>query len=141
MDSPLKVLLVEDSKDDCFFFERAFRRSGVVGQLFIAEDGFEAMQFLGQQGRFASPAEAPRPDVIFLDLKMPGANGFDVLRWIQKRSLTTRVVVLSGSQELHDQEAAFQLGAEAYLVKPVTPEQIADILAASSKSPQSQSQP
>ena len=128
MNPAIKVLIVEDSPDDYFFFERALRKTGIHAQLFKASDGMEAIQFLGRQGRFTNAEEAPRPDAIFLDLKMPGANGFDVLSWMRRHNLSIRVTVLSGSEEPQDQKKALELGAASYLVKPITPEQIADVL-------------
>jgi CheY-like chemotaxis protein len=128
MDTPINVLLVEDLDDDRFFFERAFKKTGINACLFTAEDGTEAIEFLGRQGRYVNAEEAPRPDVIFLDLKMPGANGFDVLKWIRQQHFDLRVIVLSGSEEPQDKVTALELGAKDYLVKPITPQQIAGIL-------------
>ena len=128
MDKVIKVLLVEDLPDDQFFFERALKQCGIKTQLFAASDGAEAMEFLGRKGRFTNAEHAPRPDVVFLDLKMPGANGFDVLNWMRRQELAARVVVLSGSEEPQDKQRALEFGAESYLVKPVTPQQITDIL-------------
>jgi CheY-like chemotaxis protein len=133
MNPAIKVLIVEDSPDDYFFFERALKKTGIHAELFAASDGAEAIQFLGRQGRFINAGQAPRPDVIFLDLKMPGANGFDVLSWMRRQNLGVRVIVLSGSEEPQDQQKALELGAASYLVKPITAEQIADVLQHPSK--------
>ena len=128
MSKAINVLLVEDSPDDFFFFERALRKTTINAELFAAHDGAEAIEFLARQGRFASSEPAPRPDVIFLDLKMPGANGFDVLRWMRQRNMGVKVIVLSGSEEPQDKQRALELGASNYLVKPITSQQIASVL-------------
>jgi two-component system response regulator len=132
VDQLLTILLVDDSGDDRFFFRRALSRAGLQTQLFEAEDGVEAVEFLSNQGRFSDPAAFPRPRVVFLDLSMPGRNGFDVLRWLQTQTFRDelRVVVLSGSSEPHDRELAASLGANDYLVKPATVEKLKGHLAA-----------
>jgi CheY-like chemotaxis protein len=126
MDEELTVLLVDDSPDDRYFFRRAISRAGLRTTLFEAEDGEEAIDYLTQQGRFSDSAAFPRPDVIFLDLNMPGRNGFDMLRWLQTQPYRNelRVVVISGSNEPHDRTLAAELGANGYLVKPATTQKI-----------------
>jgi len=66
---------------------------------------------------------------MFLDLKMPGRNGFDVLRWIKQRPATSlKIVILSGSQQPGDIKLAKELGAHGYLVKPATAERLKEFL-------------
>jgi CheY-like chemotaxis protein len=115
--SPPVVLLVEDSEDDAFFFERAFEKSGITCSLQRAADGAEAVNFL--RNGLASPEQLPR--VVFLDLKMPFLNGFEVLEWIATEQFPRemRVIVLSGSDHHEDRSRAAQLGAADYVVKPV----------------------
>jgi len=100
--------------------------------LFTANDGLEAIDYFQNQGRFISSQQFPQPDIMFLDLKMPGCDGFDVLRWMKERSLVTqvKVLVLSGSSEPQDMALARELGAQDYLVKPVTSQQLRPLLAA-----------
>jgi DNA-binding response OmpR family regulator len=94
------------------------------------DDGVEAMDYLRNEGRFKSVHRFPVPDVMFLDLKMPGCNGFDVLRWMKERSLVTtvKVIVLSGSAEPRDIALARELGARDYIVKPITAAQLHPLL-------------
>ncbi len=130
-DTILNVLLVEDSDDDRYFFEHALKRAGAAKtRLCIANDGLEAIQFFENKGRFADPRAFPQPDVVFLDLKMPGRNGFEVLRWLNEHSRlkSTKVIVLSGSAEPQDMEMARKLGAQDYLVKPVTVDRLQELL-------------
>ena len=113
------MLLVEDSEDDAFFFRRMFQKCGENCDLTHLTDGQAAIDFLDKavQGRFG----APLPQLVFLDLKMPILNGFDVLTWLQKQTLPQplRVVVLSGSDDERDRKRAQQLGASDYVVKPI----------------------
>jgi|SRR5687768_14685158 len=129
-DTSLNVLLVEDSADDRFFFQHAFDRAQTKATLFITNDGFDALDYLENKGRFADAAHFPQPDIVFLDLKMPGRSGFDVLRWMAERSLLGRikVIVLSGSHEPQDAEKSRQLGAHDYIVKPIDSPRLQQIL-------------
>ena len=111
------VLLVEDSDDDAFFFRRTLQKSGMNCELQHVTNGAEAVDFLRQN----SADSHSLPLVIFLDLKMPLMNGFEVLEWMQTQTFPAhlQVVVLSGSEHQDDKERATRLGATDYLVKPV----------------------
>ena len=115
------LLLVEDSEDDAFLFNRTFEKSGTALGIHHVPNGAEAIEFL--RGA-ASSNSLPR--IILLDLKMPMVNGFDVLKWMQKQTFFSQipVVVVSGSAQQEDKDRASKLGAAAYMVKPVT---IADL--------------
>ena len=112
------LLLVEDSDDDAFFFERALQKSGNTCSLRHVTNGAEAIDLI--QKVSISNTEA-FPSLIFLDLKMPVVNGFEFLGWLQTQPFSNRlsVIVLSGSEHLDDKARAAQLGATDYLVKPV----------------------
>jgi CheY-like chemotaxis protein len=112
------LLLVEDSEDDAFFFERTLRKSGLTCALHRASNGAEAVDFLQNTSETDSKA---LPHVVFLDLKMPVLNGFEVLDWLRHQTFANqmRVVVLSGSEHQNDKDRAATLGAADYLVKPV----------------------
>ena len=118
------VFLAEDSEDDAFFFERAFRKAGVGCSLARAENGKALIEMLKQGMSDGGSA----PILIFLDLKMPVMSGFEVLEWLRFSGLEPlpRVIVLSGSNDQDDRGRALSLGAADYLVKPIT----ADILRA-----------
>jgi CheY-like chemotaxis protein len=124
------ILLVEDSHDDVFFFHRAVQRTGLRALTFVAADGVEALDYLLNKGRFADAAAYPRPDIIFLDLKLPHYNGFEVLEWMQQHLDFPRapVVVLTSSNQAEDQARAEALGATLYLMKPPSPEQLRQAL-------------
>lgn len=113
------LLLVEDSEDDAYFFRRTFQKSGFQCALHHSTNGAEAIDFLRNVS--LSDPEA-LPAVMFLDLKMPVVNGFEVLDWLQTQTFADRirVVVLSGSEHQSDKDRAAQLGALEYLVKPLS---------------------
>jgi len=113
-----KILLVEDSEDDAYFFNRTLQRSGVTCAVHHVENGAEAVEFLAKASQSDS---GELPPVMFLDLKMPLLNGFEVLEWLQTQSFRSsiQVIVLSGSEHDADKTRAAELGAADYLVKPV----------------------
>jgi DNA-binding response OmpR family regulator len=115
------LLLVEDSEDDAFLFQWSYDKSQSPFALHRVRNGAEAIDFL----RAATNLD-DLPRLIFLDLKMPIVNGFDVLVWLKKQTfpLQMPVVVISGSAQQEDKDMARYLGATDYLVKPVA---IADI--------------
>lgn len=123
------VLLVEDSDDDAFFFTRALRQAGFTGAFVHVTDGAAAVATLESALRGEGPGI---PDLVFLDLKIPHLNGFEVLRWIKAQPplQTLDVAVLSGSEHAGDVERALALGATAYYVKPILVQQLKSRLAA-----------
>jgi CheY-like chemotaxis protein len=125
-EQPITILLVEDSSDDVFFFRRAVQKSGLSAVTHVAADGVEAMDYLLHRGRFADAAAYPPPDIMFLDLKLPHVNGFEVLEWMRRHAECpkTPVVVLTSSSQPEDQERAEALGAALFLTKPPAPEQL-----------------
>jgi CheY-like chemotaxis protein len=116
---PSVFLLVEDNEDDAFFMERAFQDAGLRTPLRTVTNGHEAIDYLAGNKHFADRSQFPMPDLIFLDLKMPGLDGFDVLEWIrQEKKLKIPVAVLTSSAEEMDRRRARELGADCYLLKP-----------------------
>jgi CheY-like chemotaxis protein len=117
MNDPLNLLLVEDSEDDAYFFQRTVRKSELNCTIRHERDGSRAVEFLNE----VIAGSCGLPDLIFLDLKMPRMNGFEVLEWIRNRCFSNPmpVIVLSGSFEVQDQTRARELGASDYMVKPI----------------------
>jgi CheY-like chemotaxis protein len=120
------ILVAEDDSTDAFFLQRAFQRAGIPIELHFVRDGQEAIDYLQGKGRFADRAAYPQPQLLLLDLKMPRLDGFDVLGWIRKQpGLSELVVVLfSMSDEPKDMRRAYDLGANWYLVKPHSMEEL-----------------
>ena len=117
--SHLEVLLVEDSPGDVRLTREAFRDANSSVRLHVASDGVEAIAFLRRAG---ARADAPRPDFILLDLNLPRMDGRELLVQIKAdRSLRTiPVVILTTSDADADVTRSYELGANAYLKKPVT---------------------
>src|SRR5436190_317609 len=120
-ESRMTILLVEDTDDDVFFFNRAWQKAGGPGRLVALPNGKDLLDYLSREGKFSDPQLFPWPDIVFLDLKMPMVSGFDVLKWVRQQNFTTpfQVVVLSGSSQEEDIHMATELGAADYLVKPI----------------------
>ena len=113
-------LVVEDNDNDALLLRRAFTKARVLNPVHVVKNGEEAIAYLGGTGRYSNRAEFPLPALVLLDLKMPGLDGFDVLRWIRQEPelRALRVVVLTSSDEIRDINLAYQLGANSFLVKP-----------------------
>src|SRR4051812_7528965 len=121
MSDPAVILLAEDNEDDILLIRKAFKKGGVNNPLHIVRDGEEAIAYLQGEGDYSNRAEFPLPALFLLDLKMPGLDGFDVLRWVRQAPglLGLRVLVLTSSEEIRDVNLAYQLGANSFLVKPM----------------------
>jgi CheY-like chemotaxis protein len=120
------ILLVEDNPMDVDLTRRAFARRHVVNALEVARDGEEA---LGWIARWESGE--PLPVVILLDLKLPRVSGLEVLRRLKQHPRLARipVVVLTTSREDADVAAAYALGVNSYIVKPVEFEKFVEVAA------------
>jgi len=113
------VLLAEDSEDDIFVMKLACERAGIHHLLQVVTDGAMAIDYLSGNGTFTDRAVHPLPTVLFLDLKMPKCDGFEVLKWVraQPHFLDLPVVMLTNSPLMEDINRAYQLGATSYLQK------------------------
>lgn len=118
---PVEILLVEDNPHDAELTIRALKKKHLANRVFHVEDGVEALDFLFARGRFVDRIMEHTPKVILLDLKLPRINGLDVLRVIKAddRTRAIPVVVVTSSAEDPDVHAAYQLGANSYVIKPV----------------------
>lgn len=114
-----KILLaVEDSEADARLIKESLRDGGIDCCLHVAEDGEKAMAFLRREGNYA---DAPRPDLIILDLNLPRKDGREVLAEVKADSSFRRipVTILSSSEAEEDIYSAYDLGANCYVVKPI----------------------
>ena len=116
------VLIVDDSEDDMLLMRTAFKRAGFMHKLQFAGDGEEAIAYLRGDGAYGDRTQFPLPDALLLDLKMPRKDGFEVLEWIgtQQALEGLRVYVLTASSRPEDVQRARDLGANFYLVKPTS---------------------
>jgi CheY-like chemotaxis protein len=123
-------LLVEDDGNDVLLIQRAFRQGNIVNGLQVVRDGEQAIAYLRGDGEYADRRRYPLPVLVLLDLKLPRRSGHEVLQWLKgEESLRrTPVVVLTSSAESSDVNRAYDLGANSYLVKPVTFESLLELV-------------
>jgi len=121
----LDALLVDDDAVDVLLFSRAVKESGLDIRLQTLGSGQQAKDYLQAKGEFADRTSHPMPDLIVLDLKMPGVSGFDLLAWRKASSIFSSipVVILSGMKDSAQAKTAVELGADKYLAKPAEPNQ------------------
>ena len=114
----IEILLVEDNPGDARLTIEAMREAKVRNRIHVVEDGVEAMEFLRRQGRFG---DAPRPDLILLDLNLPRKDGREVLAEVKADPALKRipVVILTTSRAEEDVLRAYDLHANCYVTKPV----------------------
>ena len=122
MHAGFPVLLVEDNPDDAFFVKRAFASAGLNHPLFSVEDGAQAIEYLCGKGKYADRNVFPVPGLVLADLKMPRVSGFDLIQWMREDGCAKLipVIVMSSSALPQDVNRAYELGANAYMVKPAT---------------------
>jgi two-component system, chemotaxis family, response regulator Rcp1 len=122
-----EILLVEDNPGDVRLTQEALKECKIINRLHVVEDGVEAIEFLRRQGRYP---EAPRPDLIFLDLNLPRKDGREVLAEIkgdeELRTIPTVVLTTSAAEE--DLLKAYGLHANCYVTKPVDFEQFVQVI-------------
>jgi CheY-like chemotaxis protein len=115
------ILLAEDDPDDQYLISEACDESGAATQLYIVQDGEELLDYLNHRGRYADPAQWPRPHLILLDLNMPRKDGREALAEIKAQPELRRipVVVLTTSQAEEDVLRTYDLGISGFITKPV----------------------
>lgn len=126
------ILLVEDNPDDVVLIKRALGRTNLANPVQVVEDGDEAVAYLAGEGPYGDRRQHPLPVLILLDLKLPKRSGHEVLAWIGSQAGLRRipVAVLSSSGEPSDVNRAYDLGANAYLRKPVVFEELVELVKA-----------
>ena len=124
---PIEILLVEDSPGDVRLTKEALREGKIRNHLSVVTDGVAALAFLRREGRYAN---APRPDVVLLDLNLPKKDGREVLTEIKADPRLRRipVVVLTTSSNEEDILRAYDLHANCYITKPVDLDQFISVV-------------
>ena len=127
MSRPIEILLVEDNRGDARLTVEALKEGKVRNKLHVTEDGVEAMAFMHREGKYA---DAPRPDLILLDLNLPKKDGREVLAEIKDDPQLKRipVVVLTISKAQDDILKTYSLHANCYITKPVDLEQFITVV-------------
>ncbi|MCX6249160.1 MAG: response regulator [Bacteroidetes bacterium] len=118
---PVDILIVEDNPHDAELIVRTLQKQKLANNIFVAEDGAEALDFIFCRGIHSNRDKFKPPKVIFLDLKLPKVNGLEVLKEIKSNAETKKlpVVIITSSKEDPDITKAYELGANSYVVKPV----------------------
>jgi CheY-like chemotaxis protein len=121
MEEPFTVLLVEDDLNDIFLVKRAFKMAQLPTPLQVVTDGQEAISYVRGEGKYADRETYPLPHLIVMDIKMPRKDGFEVLEWVKSSATLRRipVVIVSASGNPSDINRSYELGANAYMIKPV----------------------
>ena len=117
----VEVLLVEDNPRDAELTIRALKKHNLANRLVHVKDGAEVLEFLFGRGPYEGRSTDTSPRVVLLDLKLPKVNGLEVLRQMKadQHLRSIPVVIITSSAEDPDMEAAYHLGANSYVVKPV----------------------
>ena len=123
------ILLVEDDENDVFLMERAFGKASVPVQIQVARDGREALRYVHGEGKYANREQYPLPWLTLLDLNLPYVPGLEVLKQIREHPELRKlvVVVLTSSVADSDLEHAYELGANSYLSKPNSLEEVQEL--------------
>lgn len=129
---PITILMADDDPGDRILTTEAFKDARLLNDLRFVENGEELMDYLHARGKFAPPAEAPRPGLILLDLNMPRKDGRTVLKELKAdlNLCNIPVAVLTASEDDADVYRSYDLGVTSYIVKPVTFGTLVDTLQA-----------
>jgi len=129
---PITILMADDDSEFREMTQAAFLESGVGNVLRFVEDGEELLQYLRGEGPFGEPEPVPRPDLILLDLNMPGMGGREALAEIRNdpdlRGIPVIVLTISSSEK--DVYRSYDLGVAGYIAKPVTFESLVEVVRA-----------
>ncbi|MBA3009928.1 MAG: response regulator [Proteobacteria bacterium] len=124
------ILLVEDNPMDVELIIDAFKEARLGNKIQVAGNGKQALEFLFGQGSYGDRKQYPLPDIVLLDLKMPGIDGHEVLKRIKSTDMLKRipVIILTSSRDEGDRAMSYDNGANSYLVKPVSFEDFLNVV-------------
>jgi CheY-like chemotaxis protein len=124
------VLIADDSETDIFFLLRAFAAAHVTNPVYVVRSGTEAIQYLEGSGKYLNRAAFPLPKIVFLDLKMPAPDGFDVLRWKEKHKELPKMlwVAMSNFDAIKTINQAYASGATTFLTKPLDAQDVRHLI-------------
>ena len=126
MNERQSILLVDDSENDLLLVRVAFKKADFRNPLQEVHNGQEAIAYLDGDGQYSDRKQFPLPAVVLLDLNMPMKNGFDVLSWRSTQPALKRlpIIILTASVRMEDVVRSFELGANSFLLKPPTLEEL-----------------
>ncbi len=114
------ILIAEDEEDYVLLIKKAFVAANLKNPLQVVPTGLEVMAYLKGEGKYARRDEYPLPDLLLLDLKLPGFSGLEIIAWVRTQPGLTglRIIVLTSSEQMRDVNDAYRLGANSFLMKP-----------------------
>jgi len=132
---PITILMAEDEASDRLLTAEALKEAHLLNELRFVEDGEQLMDYLYARGKFAPPAQAPRPGLILLDLNMPRKDGRSVLKELKEdpELRDIPIAILTASKSDEDVYRSYDLGVTSYIVKPVSFEALVDTLQTSER--------
>lgn len=115
------IIIVEDNPNDAELMVHSLKKTHLANKLIVLEDGEQALDYIFCKGKYAKRDSDEFPKVIFLDLKLPKVSGLEVLEQVKSNDKTNKIpiVIVTSSKEDPDIKAAYNLGANSYVVKPV----------------------
>jgi chemotaxis family two-component system response regulator Rcp1 len=124
---PVDILLVEDNPGDVRLTQEAFAEARINNDLHVVNDGEAALEFIEQRADYA---DAPRPDLVLLDLNLPKVDGLEVLEQVKNDETlrTIPIVVLTSSEAEEDIVQSYEQHTNAYLTKPIDPGEFVDVI-------------
>lgn len=127
MNSNYTILLVEDEENDATLLKMALKKNNILNPVQWARDGLEAIAYLNGDGEHADRTKYPFPEVLIVDLKMPRMGGLELLSWIREHPAYKVIptVIMTSSRLDMDIEKAYTLGANTYMIKPSSFEELA----------------
>lgn len=116
------ILLIEDNPNEAELTIRSLKKHNLANRLLHIDDGADALDFIFNQGKFASEGRNGNPKLILLDLKLPRVDGLEILKRIKSNESTKSipVVILTSSREERDIVESYRIGVNSYIVKPVS---------------------
>jgi two-component system response regulator len=130
METDVEILLIEDNVDEAQLVIRSLKKNNLANRLLHIDDGEEALDFIFARVNYADRKSKPLPSLILLDLKLPKVDGMEILKQIKSDPVTRAipVVILSSSAVQHDVVRCYELGANSYVVKPVSFDALGEVL-------------
>jgi len=129
-EKPLTILIADDDEDDRLMAKEALEEALLANDLHFVKDGEELMDYLHRRGKYSGGDNAPCPDLILLDLNMPRKDGREALREIKEDTYLRHIpiIVLTTSKAEEDIYRTYDLGVNSFITKPVTFEELVDIM-------------
>jgi CheY-like chemotaxis protein len=129
-DKDAHILLVEDNRMDVELTLDAFKEARLGNTIHVASNGQEALDYLFGKEEYGDRVKYPMPNLVLLDLKLPGIDGFEVLKQLKSTPVLKRlpVVILTSSKEEGDRALSYDIGANSYLVKPISFDGFLDVV-------------